>query len=310
VRAEVNQLGRITTKMKKTYILSAAALLAASMAVSHAQTTLAQWTFTATASPPDNTPAPSGGVDVSTATATELGMNNSYTYNGGETGPSVASSDVTSASGDSLSSGFGWRVRGNGNTAGPVANGWNSQAPIGTQGAQFLASTLGYSDVLLSFDLQTTKQAENNLEVLYTLDGSAWQNATITSAGSGVNGGIIGKIETGSASDANTVNGSYLSFNYAGAPTANASGGYDNQIQVNFGSIADNDANFGVEIVNASTGADDVGVGLSALNNSSGNWRYDNVIISAVPVPEPGTLALAGLGGLSGLLLFRRSRKA
>jgi hypothetical protein len=295
--------------MKHKHILSVAALFAASMAVSHAQTTLAEWSFTAAASPPDNTPAPSSGVDISTATATQLGMNNTYTYNGGETGPSVANSDVTSATGDSLSSGFGWRVRGNGNAAGPVANGWNSQAPIGTQGAQFLASTLGYSDILLTFDLQTTKQAENNLEVLYTLNGTTWQNATITSAGSGVNGGIIGQIETGSASDPNTVDGSYLSFNYAGAPAANASGGYDNQIQVNFGDIADNDASFGVEIVNASTGADDVGVGLSALNNSSGNWRYDNVIISSVPVPEPGTWALAGLGGLVSLLGLRK-RKA
>jgi hypothetical protein len=290
--------------MNNKYFIYSAALLAASLAVANAQTTLADWSFTAAASPPDNTPAPSSGVDVSTATATELGMNNNYTFNGGETGPSVASSDVTSATGDSLSTGFGWRVRGNGNAAGPVANGWNSQAPIGTQGAQFLASTLGYSDVLLTFDLQTTKQAENNLEVLYTLNGTTWQNATITSAGSGVNGGIIGQIETGSASDANTVDGSYLSFNYAGAPTANASGGYDNQIQVNFGDIADNDASFGVEIVNASTGADDVSVGLAALNNSSGNWRYDNVMITAVP--EPGTLALAGLGGLSSLLVLRR----
>ena len=298
--------------MNNKYLIYSAALLAASLGAAHAQTTLADWSFTAAVSAPDNTPAASSGVDVSTATATELGMNNNYTYNGGETGPSVATSDVTSASGDSQSSGFGWRVRGNGNSAGPVANGWNSQAAIGTQGAQFLASTLGYSDVLLTFDLQTTKQAENNLEVLYTLDGTTWQNATITSAGSGVNGGIIGKIETGSASDPLTVDGSYLSFNYTGAPTANASGGYDNQIQVNFGDIADNDPNFGVEIVNASTGADDVGVSLAALNNSSGNWRYDNIDITgtALAVPEPGTLALAGLGGLASLFFLRRSRRA
>ena len=42
-------------------------------------------------------------------------------------------------------------------------------------------------------------------------------------------------------------------------------------------------------------------------NNNSGNWRFDNITISGTAVPEPASLGLLGLGGLS-LLRRRRSR--
>jgi hypothetical protein len=52
-------------------------------------------------------------------------------------------------------------------------------------------------------------------------------------------------------------------------------------------------------MVNASTGADNVSTAGTALNNSSGNWRFDNITISGVAVPEPCTFLLAGLGLIS-----------
>ncbi len=276
-----------------------AALLAASLTAAQAQSMITDWSFTSAVSPGYNTPAPTFG----SGSATQMGMNNSYTFNGNEGPGSVASCDVTSSTGDSLSTGFGWRVRGltNVGNLGPGnANGWNSQAPIGTQGAQFLASTLGYNNIKLTFDLQTTAQATRNLEVLYTLNGTTWNNATITSAGSGVNGGVIGTIKTGSLGDSLTVNGSYMSLS--------STAGWNNQISVDFSSIAgaNNDANFGIEIVNASTGADDVNVAGNALNNSSGNWRLNNVEIQGVP--EPSMLALAALG-LTSLFFFRQRQQ-
>jgi hypothetical protein len=74
---------------------------------------------------------------------------------------------------------------------------------------------------------------------------------------------------------------------------------------------AANDPNFGIEMVNASTGADCLSTQGTALNNSSGNWRFDNVVINgtAVATPEPGSAAVVGLVGLV-LLSRRRNRNA
>jgi hypothetical protein len=68
------------------------------------------------------------------------------------------------------------------------------------------------------------------------------------------------------------------------------------------------DANFGIEMVNASTGADDVSTQGTALNNNSGNWRFDNVSIAAEAAPEPGTWALL-LGSLALLALIVHARR-
>ena len=41
--------------------------------------------------------------------------------------------------------------------------------------------------------------------------------------------------------------------------------------------LAANNPNFAIEMVNASTGADNVSTQGTALNNTSGNWRFDNI---------------------------------
>jgi hypothetical protein len=66
---------------------------------------------------------------------------------------------------------------------------------------------------------------------------------------------------------------------------------------------------FAIEMVNASTGADDISAKGTPLNNNSGNWRFDNVTISGAAVPEPSTIALAAMAlvGLSVSCLRRRS---
>jgi hypothetical protein len=292
--------------MKNKKFIYTASFVAASLAAAHAQTTIADWDFDAggAIAAPDNTPSATTG----SGSATQLGMNNSYTFAGGEGPGSSAASDVLASGGASTDptdsgSSFGWRIRGNSNAknAGTgMANGWNSAAPIGTQGAEFSVNTSLFSSISLTFDLNATGQAERNLAVLYTLDDTQvtinWVNATITSPGTG--GGVLANNTT----SANTVIGNYVQLSGAGT-------GWNNQITATFVAGAADDANFAFEIVNASTGADDVNTSGVALNNSSGNWRYDNVLLSGLAVPEPGTLALAGLGGLASLITLRKSRK-
>ena len=290
-------------KSNKFAALAAAAAFGVFGAHSANAAVVAAWSFEAigTQAQPYNTaPATTG-----TGTATQLGMTNSYNFANGEGPGSVASGDVLASPGASTGAGsYGWRIRGNGNTAnsGPgVANGWNSNAQVATQGAQFDASTAGYTGpITVSTDINVTAQATRNLAILYTLDDTAttptWVPATLTSAGGGGS-----TIATGSG--LNTINANYIQL---GAGT----GGWDNLITASISDpLAAGDANFAVEIVNASTGADDVNISGAALNNSSGNWRYDNVVISGTAVPEPASMGLLGLAGVA-LLKRRRNTTA
>ena len=267
------------------------ALLIASLAAAQAGT-IAGWDFDTigTQAAPYNSPSPTSG----SGSATVLGMNNSYNNTN-----SLPYADVLASAGASTGSGsFGWRIRGGSVASGAGnPNGWSSQAPIGTQGAEFAVNTSLYNNITISFDIDTTAQAERNLAVEYTLNDTVgsptWLNASITSAGA--NGGSI---QTGSG--VLTIGGNYVQLS--------STAGWNNQITASFSGVSA-DPNFAVEIVNASTGTDDLNVAGNAYNNSSGNWRYDNVFISGTPVPEPSTLALAGTGLLA-LLKLRWQRKS
>ena len=147
----------------------------------------------------------------------------------------------------------------------------------------------------LYFDVNTTKQAEANLELEYTIDGSSWVNAAITYTGT------QGTIKNNTSS-ALTVNGTYIQF---------ASASWVNGITADLSGISavNNDPNFGIRLVNASTGADVINGAGTAYNNSSGNWRYDNVIISGIAVPEPGAGSILSCGlGILLHVLRRRQR--
>ena len=272
--------------MKNKTITPLAALLLASFSAAEAQTTIAAWDFDTigTEAVGYNTPAATTG----SGTASVLGMSNSYNNTN-----SITGADVLATAGASTGSGsYAWRIRGN--AAAPNGgNGWSSQAPIGSQGAEFDASTVGFNNIQVSFDVDTTAQAERNLMLEYTINGSTWLDATLAS------GSSLGTLATGSG--ANTINGSYVQLG----------SGWNNQIESAVLPAAVNgDAAFGIRIVNASTGADDVNVSGAALNNTSGNWRVDNVVISGiVATPEPSTLALGGLGAAA-IALFRRNQKA
>lgn len=268
-----------------------------SLLAAQAQTTITAWNFDGqTVAAPDNSPAPSTGV----GSATVLGMANTYTF---ASGPASSSpwADVTPTAGASTGAGSSaWRIRGGTTGAGTGNSGWNTAAPIGTQGAEFDASTAGYNGINVSFDLYFTTAAPAKIELEYTLDGSTWNNAVISYS---ANPSLIANNTT----SANTVIGTYFDNT-----TAAFTGGWFNGITADLSGVigAANDPNFGIRIVNAATGADDVNAAGTAYNNSSGNVRLDNVVINGVStVPEPSTLALSGLG-LAAVAFFRRNRKA
>ena len=283
----------------KIITLGAAAL---SLAAAHAQAqTIAAWTFENDTVAVNNSPAPSTGA----GTASSIGMDLYPTPNVGVTTDDVllGKSSDTGANGvaDTTQT---WRVRAQAGANG-AANGWSSLAPIGTQGAVFATSTVGYgSPINVSFDWYATTQGEANLQLEYTTDVTHWQNLQITAAGSDNGLAVLNN-----STSPNTVNGWYVSDNLLANGSAAGQDWFTHLTATISDPNALNDPNFAIEMVNASTGADDVSTQGTALNNSSGNWRFDNIVVAEV-VPEPSVVALLGLGFPGVYWQMRRSRKS
>jgi phosphatidylinositol-3-phosphatase len=200
-------------------------------------------------------------------------MTNSYNST-----TSTNTDDITQGvSGDTGSDGLAdltqiWRIRGQN-----PGNGWSSQAPIGTQGAEFAVSTVGYSSINVSFDWYATTQGEGKLQLEYTTDGTTWNNVAITVPAADT----ATTVHTNTTS-ANTIKGSYVQVSGQNwSPNLTATITDPN---------AANDPNFAIELVNASTGTDCVNTAGKALNNTSGNWRFDNVTISGTAQPAAPTV--------------------
>ena len=241
--------------MKLKNLASIASLLIASLTGAHAATTLTAWTFDNLSAGINAAPNASTGIGAVSA----LGFDNSYNSTNSVSNPDV----YAAAAGSSAGAANAWRVRGSSTVAGSHGNGWSSSAPLGTQGAQFTGSTFGYNKVVVSFDVYATADAEANLQVQYSTDGTHWNNATITAAGSDVIGN--------NTASANTVAGSYVTL----------VSGWNNQITADLTGLSgvDNDATFAIRLVNASKGADCVNTAGGAYNNLSGSWSFDNVVI-------------------------------
>ena len=150
--------------MKEINLACLATILVASLSVAKAATTLTTWSFDNVASGANASPAPATGF----GSAAVLGF-------GGSSSPTVVSAPAGSSSGGANA----WSV---GNTGGATV-GWSTSAAIGTQGAKFAASTLGYYQIQVSFDVYAQPNSEAALLVQYSQDGLFWQNANITSAG-------------------------------------------------------------------------------------------------------------------------------
>ena len=282
---------------------TAAVWALAAAAPAQASTTLADWTFENLPVAVNNNPAPAVG----NGSASSIGMNLYATPNIGVTTDDVlvGKASDTGANGvaDTTQT---WRVRAQAGANG-AANGWSSLAPIGSQGAVFATSTAGYSGITVSFDWYATTQGEANLQLQYTTNGTTWNNAALTLGG--MDAGLVVMNNTTSA---NTVMGSYVSDNVLNPGATLAGQGWFTGLTATINDpAASNNPNFAIALVNASTGIDNVSTQGTALNNSSGNWRFDNVVISAVSaVPEPAPAGLMACGLVALAWRARRHRRA
>ena len=279
-------------------------LIAGTSAAASAQTTIAEWTLENDTIATNNNPV----ADKGTGTADSIGMNIYPTPNVG-----VTDDDVTKgAKGDTGANGLAdtsneWRVRGQAGSNG-AANGWSSEAPIGTQGAQFASSTVGFTSINVQFDWYATTQGEANLQLEYTNNGTTWTNVQIN-IGSNATEGLASLFNNGS--DPNTVTGYYISDNLLTNGSLAGQDWFQGLTATINDPLAANNPNFAIELVNASTGADDVSTAGTALNNTSGNWCFDRVSIlgAAIATPEPSTGLLAVLG-LIGMAVYGWRRRA
>jgi len=287
------------TKLATRTIFAAAVLLVAHAA--SAQSTITAWNFNSLAAANNNSPAPTSG----NGTAASLGMTNSYNST-----TAVTTDDIDlGATADTGKNGIAditntWRVRGQ-----TPGNGWSSQAAIGTQGVQFGADTTGYQNITVSFDWYTTTQGEANLQLQYTTNGTTWTNAAIT-IGANATEGLAALTNSTSA---NTVQGAYISDNLKTNGSLAGQDWFTGLTATISNPAAANDANFAFRLVNASTGADDLNTQGTALNNTSGNWRFDNIsiegtTITAVPEPKTYGMLLAGFGLLA--FIARRRKQS
>ncbi|HTV43355.1 MAG TPA: hemoblobin-interacting domain-containing protein [Candidatus Sulfotelmatobacter sp.] len=239
------------------------ALMASLSGLKAGTSVLTAWTFDNLAVNTTNTsPAPSTGIGAASA----LGMLNAYNNTNSLSNPLIVSAQPGSSTGGPNA----WQISGYG--AAPYGgDGWSTNAPIGSQGAQFSGNTFGYYRINLSFDVYVPPTSEVNLQVQYTTQGTIWTTATniILQAGSSA------QIENNSTSP-NTVIGTYVKLTE----------GWNNDITVDLSGLSgvDNNPNFAVRIVNASTGSDDVDTGGNVYNNTSGNWTFDNVVIAGTSI--------------------------
>jgi hypothetical protein len=159
-------------------------------------------------------------------------------------------------------------------------------------GVQFMFSTEGYTDLVLTFAQRNSSTASSYTALQYTTDGSTWTTAT-----------TFQMPVPSNPSNISFVSG--LTFDFSGISAVN------------------NNADFGIRFV--ATFAPGTSTYLSTVTRlatdyrSTGTVRFDNVLmtgdplpdlpIDPAPIPEPQTYALmlAGLAAV-GLMARRRAR--
>ncbi len=220
---------------------------------------ITQWNFNGPTGS-NNSPAPAVG----TGSATPVGMN------GNANNADILATPGSSDAGNTLA----WRVRGS------QTNGWSGTTQL-LSGARFNASTAGFENVVVSFDLFATDGAPRHGQFQYTTDGS-----TFTS---------LGAILDFNPGDAWVNN---ISFDLAAIPGASDNPNFGFQLVSAFSPVEFTNAN-GLQAAN--TAFQRANAGPQVYNGTAGNWRFDSVTFRGTVVPTPGAVGLLVLVGLRGM---------
>lgn len=238
--------------MSKT--LFAALAVAALTLPAHASDVLTQWNF--------NSPIPDGN----TGTGTLL--------------PSTGAGSAALVGGVTASFASGAASGGSSDPAPTDNSAWNTTtyaaqgSGSGDRGVQFAVSTLGFMDVVVSWDQRHSNTAAAHAQFQYSLDG--------------------------------------LSFLDFGAPFFATTGdAWFNGRSVDLSGVAgvaDNDS-FAFRVVAVFAPGTSTYVASNPGSNygTGGTLRFDMVTVSAMPIPEPGTYAML-LAGLLAIGLYTRRR--
>lgn len=180
--------------------------------------------------------------------------------------------------------------------------GWNTSTyqaqgvGSGTAGVQFLAGTFGFENITLSFDQRASGTASRWAQVDYTLDGGAnwvtgfWNNS----------GGLV--------------QDTFVSFNVDFSSISGAANNADFGVRIvsifsplafdQNATLADYAGNTAYMRANAAASYTPGGGTATGDYGTSGTWRFDNVTLSGVAVPEPTALSLGAIGLAT--LIFRQ----
>jgi hypothetical protein len=131
-----------------------------------------------------------------------------------------------------------------------------------SSGVQYMASTVGSSNIAFTWDQRSSNTAANTIRVKYTTDGTTWNDFTMT------------------ASNTTFCNGS---INANGCFENSAVGDQYRRVSLDFSAIAsvNNNPNFGIRILAAHYQATGQfrQTGNTSLVATGGTWRFDNVKI-------------------------------
>lgn len=155
-----------------------------------------------------------------------------------------------------------------------------------TRGVQFLASTVGFEQIQVSWDQRHSNTSSRYWALQYTVDGSNWIEYTATGTGT------LSGLYVGDAGD--------TWFNQRSADLSGVAG------------VANN-ANFGIRLLAAFD--PNTGTGYAASNSASsyagsGTARFDMFTVSGITaIPEPSSMVGLGILGGAGLLRVRLRKK-